>query len=251
MKLLTTRNQAMSSWESCVCGNLCEMKTICKGRWTGADEYDYRVEQVYKVLRCPSCGAVSIYRYTTGWADCDLDCPEPGPDYHEYERELLYCSHRRRDGAIPSAIAEILDGAESVQACPRAVLILCRAVLEEICRERLTLDVASQTLVKGSTAERHRRSRPDLYAKLKRLAEQDGLPPELCKVIDGIRILGNLGAHDSQAEFGRHISSEDAATLLALTNHVVDQLYVQGARQQRAAEAVKRLRAKVDKGDGT
>lgn len=63
-------------------------------------------------------------------------------------------------------------------------------------------------------------------------------------VIQGIKDLGNEGAHSTHEAFKRQVTSQEADDLLALVDFVLDRLYVDKARQQEASEKLNKLKAR-------
>lgn len=91
----------------------------------------------------------------------------------------------------------------------------------------------------------------NLKERLNLLFHKEGLEQELQVIIDGIRDLGNEGAHGQHAIFTKNVSSEDATTLLSLLDYVLERLYVDKARAQAAAEELVQLKQKVLKQDSS
>lgn len=138
-KYIFERGEKISNWERCNCGNLSEMDCICEGIYNtqvhDPEFFDWE-ESHYKILRCPSCSQILILRYVTGGNDFKDEHSDINP-YIEYTRQVLYAPTKQRHYSIPAPIADVLAQAEKVvPTSPRAALILCRATLEEICRER-------------------------------------------------------------------------------------------------------------------
>jgi hypothetical protein len=245
MKMILEAGQKPSNWLRCICGNLSDAYCICEGEYdTQIHDYEpsFWTISYYKILRCPSCKQITILRYVTYGSDFDcndydgLAGSEP-PDV-KYTEEILYVPPRKRHRAIPVAIADVVNEAEiTAPHSPRAAFILCRAALEEICREHSI----EETSINSKGKEFHL----SLYTRLKILFERENLSSELQEIMNGIKELGNTGAHGSQISLADTISAGDVESLLDLLGFVLDRLYVDKARSVEAFEKLKDLKHKV------
>ena len=68
---------------------------------------------------------------------------------------------------------------------------------------------------------------------------------DLVDIIQGIRELGNEGAHSDHLTFAKQVKVEDANSLLMLVNYVVERLYVDKYRQQEAEGELIKLKEKI------
>lgn len=188
MKHSVYSEHELSNWRQCNhCGYQAEMLLICQGAHT-VDTDDYHVSQVFKILKCRSCSALVVVQFVANIFDDLYDRTEDDPQIITYRERTLFAQSKMRPETIPSAIAEVAGQAESTaNISPRAAVILCRAALEEICRER---GVHSQ----GS-----------LQQRLDRLFQQEGLPQEIREIMHAIRLLGNEGAHGEHTAFTRDV----------------------------------------------
>jgi len=238
MKYILERGQKISNWERCPCGNLSEMYCICEGIYDTRDHdsesSDYAVSH-YKVLRCPSCEQLLILRYITG----GFDFEEQDPHYEEYDRQILYAPAKQRHYSIPPTIADIVAQAEKVvPTSPRAGFILCRAALEQICKEQAIPE--TKTTAKGEIEYL------DLKKRLNLLLEREKLSKDLREIMHGIREIGNIFAHDSQAYLPEKISQDEVEVLIGLVDYVLNRLYVDKARTQEAVNELKMLKEKLN-----
>jgi Domain of unknown function (DUF4145) len=116
-------------------------------------------------------------------------------------------------------------------------LFLCRAVLEEICND---FNIPAEGLNnKGKTYF------VKLMERLRQLCEQEQMSEDLIAVMQGIRELGNEGAHSDHLTFSKQVKIEDADSLLTLVNYVAERLYVDKYRQKEAEEALSKLKGKI------
>ncbi len=239
MKYIFEHGQKISNWERCPCGNLSEMYCICEGTYDTRDHDseapDYAVSH-YKVLRCPSCEQILILRYITGGFDTfDDDLHNP---YVEYTRQVLYAPAKKRPYSIPSKIADIVAQAEKVvPTSPRAGFILCRAALEQICKE--------QAIPETKTNSKGEVEHLDLKKRLNLLLEKEKLSKDLREIMHGIREIGNIFAHDSQAYLPENISQDEVEVLIGLVDYVLNRLYVDKSRTQEAVNELKTLKEKL------
>ena len=220
--------------EFCECGSLMEFKQEFEFKsydslYTGSPYYN---DELFKIFACSACNSATVILYT---ALINLDEEDEHYEiFRVYSRKVLYAPKKQLHGAIPRAIQEVLDQAESVISnSPRASFILCRAVLEEICNdfEIPTEDNKSKFI--------------NLYKRLSILFEQETLPKELQMIIKSIKDFGNEGAHSAHLKFSKQIKTEDAKNLIILVEYVLERLYVDRYRQQKAEDILKNLKNKV------
>ena len=258
-KFLGSISDIKTMWEECVCGNYSEMRPICIGVDNSNLEEEsspYYTIHVYKVLECSVCHTINILRYAAQGNEFDDEQRVTiEPRVYEWRRELLYATPQvlRKHPAIPRPITEIVVQAESLaDVSPRASLVLCRAVLEEICDD---FHIPRQrTTKKGKEVNLKLKERlrillqmqsnlPDHLAGLK----PNGLgsfPSWLWEMVDSVRLLGNEGAHGRQVAFSTAIGSEDVGTVIKVLNLVLAYLYVEPHEVQKALEELKALRLK-------
>lgn len=218
--------------EFCNCGNLMQFQQQFKFK-----DYDdispYYAIELFQIFTCSACNSATVILYTTVVNE-DEHYDIQDEMFRDYSRKVLYAPKKQLHRAIPRAIQEVLDQAESVISnSPRASFILCRAVLEEICNdfEIPTEDNKSKFI--------------NLYKRLSILFEQETLPKELQMIIKSIKDFGNEGAHSAHLKFSKQIKTEDAKNLIILVEYVLERLYVDRYRQQKAEDILKNLKNKV------
>lgn len=239
------------TWHRCNCGNLSEMYVICKGTYnslTHDPEDNYYSLSTYMILRCPNCGGITILRYTTFRNQAEDD-----HDYRKYVEEVLYSPPKQRHKAIPSAITEVVNQAETVAPIsPRAAFMLCRGTLEEICREHGIPD--SRITKKGKEEYINLKTKLLMLFQDKNLPDylQDilpdnlpNVPSDLVEIVEGIKLLGNEGTHGSQVVFTDKVSVADVQILLSLVDYVLERMYVDEVRAKEVVEKLSELKAKV------
>lgn len=247
MKMQVYRAEGLDNWLTCnKCGITMEAELLAEAindsRDHPASQYvdDFHFSRAtYKVLRCKSCYQVTIKRYIYHGNE---HYEEHGTEYDllTYDVEIITSPVKERDYAIPQEIADIANQAERIKfASPRAAFILCRAALEEICRERGIADTKTNSKGKQIFAS--------LNERLNLLFQQLNLPVILQEIMHGIRDLGNEGAHSSQITFAANVSSEEVEVLLELLEYAIEKIYIEPARSATAAEKLNNLRAKIIK----
>ena len=136
MQYILEDDELKSNWERCVCGNLAEMQEICQGSlYDDNDGNDfYYTFYAYKVLRCPSCHAVSVIRYAASGNEIDdeYDSRINGPKTREYTRDVLHTTYRKELRAVPEPIADVFNQAQAVIASSLTGSILCVVQRERI-----------------------------------------------------------------------------------------------------------------------
>jgi len=216
------------------------MYCICEGAYD-TRTHDHEVfdwaRNYYKVLRCPSCGQVTILRYVTTGNDIVDEKTKHDP-YVEYTRQVLYSPTKQRHYSIPAPIADVLAQAEKVApTSPRAALILCRAALEETCRAQSIPE--SKENSKGAVEYLGLKKRVNL------LLEREKLSGDLREIMHGIRDIGNESAHGSQISLSGKISQSEVEVLIGLVDYILNRLYVDNARFDEAVRDLNILREKI------
>lgn len=218
--------------EVCRCGNIMNCETSIS---TTESDGDYYTDKTFKILICSRCNFPTVLLYkVVGNEDEDEEEKLQGyPIEREWECLILYGPSRQVHQAVPTNISEVFNQAEAILASsPRASFILCRAVLEEICNDF------------GIPAKGTNNKGKPLQQRLTQLFQQEMISADLKDVIEGIKELGNEGAHSTHETFNKLVTSQEADDLLALVDFVIYMLYVHKARQQEATEKLNKLKAR-------
>jgi len=77
------------------------------------------------------------------------------------------------------------------------------------------------------------------------LIEQEEISQTVKHLIDGIRRLGNEGAHGEHIDLQQRIRNSEAKELLKLVQYVVGRLYVSSEKSPTNAERLKALTGRV------
>jgi uncharacterized protein (UPF0147 family) len=224
--------------ELCNCGNLMKSQTTFRHQIRD-DESPYYTIEIFEIFTCPACNKATLICYSAfGNEDDDENKDDAAEFYRPYHRTVLHAPEKRLHYAIPQSIAEVAYQAQSVlYKSPRASFILCRAVLEEICND---FNIPAEGLNnKGKTYF------VKLMERLRQLCEQEQMSEDLIAVMQGIRELGNEGAHSDHLTFSKQVKVDDANSLLTLVNYVAERLYVDKYRQKEAEEVLSKLKGRI------
>ena len=226
--------------EFCNCGNLMKCETTFRHQ-NGEDETPYYTIEIFEIFTCPACSKATIICYSTLGNGDDDEINRDNMEYEyyrDYRRTVLHAPRKQLHYAVPRSIAEVTYQAQSVLSkSSRASFILCRAVLEEICN-----DFKIPTVGVNKKGEDYFIM---LGVRLTQLFEQEKMSNDLKTIIEGIKDLGNEGAHSDHLTFAKQVKVEDANSLLMLVNYVVERLYVDKYRQQEAEEELIKLKEKI------
>lgn len=199
----------------------------------------YSIE-VFKILTCLNCRLATVVLYSSIGLDEES---EQSIDLEEiverpYQRTVLYGPTKQFHPAIPHSIAEVAKQAEAVlEYSPRANFILCRAILEEVCNN---FNIPIKNInSKGKSYFLN------LHDRLLQLFEKERMPQDLQAIIQGIKDLGNEGAHSDHLTFVRQVKVQDAKQLFNLVNYVLEFLYVDRWRREEAKKTLNTLKNKL------
>ncbi|MGD1702063.1 DUF4145 domain-containing protein [Dapis sp. BLCC M229] len=201
---------------------------------------DFYVVYTYKLFSCPSCSKITIICYSeTLCTEEDKQERYYRLERGDYGRKVIFMPPRKEHPAIPESIAEITYQAQlNLAASPRASFILCRAVLEEICHH---FKIPVKAEGKSYPAS--------LAFRLNQLFEQEKMPEDLREIIQGVRQLGNEGAHSEHLTFTKQVNMEEADNLLKIVNYVIEKLFVDKYEQQKAEKVLEELKIKILKSE--
>ncbi len=197
--------------------------------------------EIYRLYKCPACSEVTLIYYSSP-GDENLDeAHQNNPEWElhrEYHRSILHAPFKQLHPAIPHAIADVVNQAQAVSfKSPRASFILCRAALEEICNN---FEIPERAV--SSKGKEHF---INLQDRLSQLFKKEKMSDDLVAVVQGIRELGNEGAHSAHSTFFRRIKSQDAENLLNLVHYVAERLYIDKYRQEEAVGKLNKLKEKI------
>lgn len=232
--------------EFCICSNLLNFKQEFEKTRYDFEDIWY-ITEIFKILECPACENITIILYSKlGNIDEDTYLSSE-KDYRGlsslefsplYDTRLLHTPKKQLDTAIPDSINEVIQQAKSVvDNSPRASFILCRAAIEEICNN---YNIPSEDINKqGKTCFIHLKNR------LMKLFVQEQISQNLITLIEGIRELGNEGAHSDHLIFSSQVTNEDAKNLIDIVSYVVEMLYANKINQQKAEKNLALLTNKI------
>jgi len=164
-------------------------------------------EQRVSTLQCPACsGGVVVIEQKDSANEWHGFHWWPPPGIADLDESLLE--------PVASAFAE---GMRALSAnCPRAAVVMFRAMLAEV-----VSDQASEAA----------REAPTLYKQLEMMQHEGSLHPSLVAWASEIRSVGNVGAHPNPLEA---VGPDDAEDLARLCRRLIDVVYETPARIERA-----------------
>lgn len=167
--------------------------------------------EVFEILRCPACGNSLLTKY----------------EYHEIlmegdiEYQILYPADRGIPAGLPDAVSKAYEAAQRVKNIEaNAFGVLLRRVMEMVCHDR------------------HAQGR-SLSQQLEDLSQRGEIPTKLVDVANGIRNLGNIGAHAGIGE----LTSAEVSILDDLTRAILEYVYSAPLLAQKAEERLKKLKS--------
>lgn len=170
--------------------------------------------KIYEIFQCPSCNGVQFGSYS----------------YHEHfedegvEYVILYPIDRSIPAGLPEPVSKAFDAAQRVKNIEaNAFGVLLRRVMEIVCKDR------------GAQGR-------SLSEQLNDLSNRGEIPAKLVDVANGVRHLGNVGAHAGVGE----LTAEEVSILDDLTRAVLEYVYSAPLLAQRAAERLSKLKSSPD-----
>ena len=227
--------------EFCNCGSILELqKSFAKKYFSEIDDY-YPIE-TFKILYCLACNSTTVVLYyALGNTNDDDDRAirrYNGPVEYKYTRSVLYAPEKEFHLSVPFSVSKMLNQAEAVLVhSSKASFMLCRAALEEICNE---FEIPSSVVNKKGKSYF-----VNLKDRLSQLFEKKSLSEDLQSIINDMRELGNEGVHADYFYLRKHVKRRDAESLIALTNYVVERLYIDEARKLEAVETLEEIKNKI------
>jgi hypothetical protein len=226
--------------EFCNCGSVLKCEKIFSHHDYDEDDDPFYGIQFFKILICPACNSATVILYSAlGNSYEDEENEKIGqPSFHEHSRRVLYAPKKKLHSAIPKSIAEVASQAEVVLASsPRASFILCRAVLEEICNN---FEIHTEKInSKGGTTF------IGLKGRLSQLFKEQEMSEDLQAIINGVKDLGDKGAHRDHLTFTEQVEVKEAENLLELVYYILERVFVDQERKRDASETLEKLKGKI------
>ncbi|PKP20477.1 MAG: hypothetical protein CVU05_09040 [Bacteroidetes bacterium HGW-Bacteroidetes-21] len=179
-----------------------------KGTWYNSIKPDETTElqKQYLLTKCKTCQCVSLYNVVEG--DCE----------NVLDWNLCFPHIQNLNADIPVEISNLYREALRVENVSHtAFAILTRKTIELLCKD------------KGATGK-------DLYSKLKFLVDRGILPQTIYEMADSIRIIGNIGAHDSSIRLNLFEIQTIKDFILAMIEYV----YVAPSKIKKLKESIER-----------
>ncbi|MGW4946357.1 DUF4145 domain-containing protein [Actinoplanes sp. NPDC004185] len=170
----------------------------------------------YTLLQCGECNEASLQiREVYEFFD------EAGPGVPQF----AYPAERRLSTQVPEDLKREFEEAQTCLNAKAytATVVMVRRTLEGICKDN---GIGERVLARG----------------LKKMEEQGLIDRTLAEWADGLRVLGNQGAHYT----GTQVSRQDAVDALAFAEALVDQIYVMRRRFEEFKKRRELGNAKVD-----
>ena len=172
-----------------------------RGEATIRDEYQdpFLLGYTYIMLQCAECQEVSLQ------IKVDEVISDPGYEVPKF----VYPARRQLSNAVPEPLRREFDEARSCfdNKTYTAAVVMVRRTLEGICKDN---SVNEKVLAKS----------------IEKMVADGLIDRTLAEWADGLRVLGNQGAHFT----GTQVSREDANDALAFVEALLDQIYVLGRR---------------------
>jgi len=197
------------------CGIDALMFIVCQGEHTLTDKDslgDVWFTDLYQLLLCLSCDTVNLIK-----TSYDSETSPINYAGDEFDITVEYLFPRIKSGnfkKLPSPVEESYAIATKLRKIePIASVIFSRKSLEAICVDQ------------EATGR-------NLNDQIDNLSQKGKIPELLKKAAHSVRLLGNVGAHNSDADF----SADDAETLLALCDAIIGYVYEAPQLVQRIQE---------------
>jgi hypothetical protein len=170
--------------------------------------------EVYELLLCPACNAVTLRNYF--WHEY--------MDADDIEEKILYPTASKTPLGLPIEIADAVEAASKVKTIDaNAYVVLIGRVLEMVCENRMA---------NGNT----------LANKLNDLAKRAEIPEKLVSVAHGLRNLRNIGAHAVLGE----LTKSEIPIVEDLCNAVLEYVYSAPFLAQQAEDKLRHIKTKKE-----
>lgn len=169
-------------------------------------EDPFQFDREYILLQCQNCREASLQVREIWWLNT------PGPEVPKF----AFPPQRELSTEIPESLRREFNEAQTCLNAKAytATVVMVRRTLEGVCRDN---GITERVLAKG----------------IKAMEETGLIDRTLAEWADGLRVLGNQGAHFT----GTQVSPQDAVDAVTFAEALVDQIYV---LRRRFAEFKKR-----------
>lgn len=218
-KVTSTEHKMTESWYKCGhCGIDARMFIVYEGEHTITDngsDGGVWFTDFYQLLLCPSCNSINFIKTSYDHETVPIDLE----GNYDVVAEYLFPSIKSGNFKnLPSRVEKSYASAIKLKKLePMASVIFSRKSLEAICDD------------KKATGR-------NLKDKIDNLAQKGEIPTLLKDAAHSVRVLGNEGAHELDAE----VSLDDAETLLALCDAIIGYVYEAPQLVQRIQERIKK-----------
>jgi hypothetical protein len=208
------------------CGIDALMFIVCEGEHTITENHrSYGAlwfTDFYQLLLCPSCNSINALK-TSYDSENTIPVDEDEEEYYGVVVEYLFPSIKSGNFKnLPSLVEKSYAIAIKLKKLePIASVIFSRKSLEAICVDQ-------------------KATGRDLKDRIDNLAQKGAIPTLLKDAAHSVRLLGNEGAHELDAE----VSVDDAETLLALCDAIIGYVYEAPQLVQRIQERLAKSKEK-------
>lgn len=204
------------------CNNTAPMEIVAQYSQMASIEevpgYLFDQGNVYGLLVCPACNEITLRSYF--WHEV--------MDDDDVKLKTLYPSGSRMPQGLPDKIMRAYEAALRVRSVdPNAYAVLARRLLEMLCEDRCA---------QGR----------DLFQKLSDLASKGEIPNKLVGVANGLRSMGNIGAHATLGE----LTPAEIPILDDLTRAILEYVYSAPALAQQAEDRLNQLKQSQQRQQG-
>lgn len=223
-KVTSTEHKMTESGYRCAhCGIDARMFIVCEGEHTLTDngsDGDVWFTDFYQLLLCPSCNSINVIKTSYDSETSPIDW------VGNYDVVVEYLFPSIKSGNfknLPRRVEKSYARAIKLKKLePMASVIFSRKSLEAICDDQ-------------------KATGRNLKDKIDNLAQKGAIPTLLKDAAHSVRVLGNEGAHELDAE----VSVDDAETLLALCDAIIGYVYEAPQLVQRIQERLTKSKEKA------
>jgi len=216
------------------CANVSKMLVLSKGNLDediletleSGNQFNITHYWIWHILRCPSCEKVNIYQEYWNSASDVASYDGITNTYDPYTTmERLYPQDKRIFKNLPQYVKESLRVARRLLHLePLAAAVFVGRTIEYVCADRKA---------KGRSLE----------DKIKNLAAQNEIPPQLADMAQSSRLFRNMGAHASGID---SISVEDASVLCDFCEAILEYVYEAPVMMEHIKKRLGELKAQED-----
>ncbi|MGB3495935.1 MAG: DUF4145 domain-containing protein [Elainellaceae cyanobacterium] len=231
---------------TCNCGGIMHCERHFENKYEisswDLDDFVNIVSEIVQVFLCTKCERLTVEYYKRSFPNLtthlgylrqtkdDFNMKDAWEFY--YSRTLL-APRKRYHISVPDSLQMLLNEASaSLSRSPRASIILCRTILEEIC---YCFKIPDN---KGN------RNFIGLKERLKTLVEQENLSEEkeLAQIINSVKYVGDKSAHREHSIFLENCNYDDAKIVLELVEYIIERIYIDKFKKKEAGQKLEKIK---------